>query len=235
MQILFHSFLIWHITEVYRLHMLTKHLVIQLSYTSNHIISSADFYNIIFIKLVAHYINIMPIGRWQLCNNIILIISAAHAFVWVAATFCSKSSHVVYIKKYNISLTHISIQTKSSDKSIWVVMVNSTHTFFYIVCFAVGVDTFKEDCCSFIATTCLSCKLITWLVANRTLNFCVWFHLLLCCCNTFIFYNILLKIFVNELLYFTIIWHCLIYTKKLFCHSLCSYLTSTYTKLNISY
>lgn len=74
--------------------MLTKHLIIQLSYTPNHIISSADFYNIIFIKLIAHYINIMSISSGQIFYNIILFINAAS---------CNKCSHVIYMKKYNIT------------------------------------------------------------------------------------------------------------------------------------
>ena len=117
---------------------------------------------------------------------------------------------------------HISILTKSLDwvnlswqsASVTMIMVYGTHTFFYIVCFTIWVDTFKENCCCFITTACLSCKLITQLVTNRTLYFCVRFHFSLLCCNTFVLNNILFKIFIDELLNFRVIWHSTINTYK---------------------
>lgn len=114
---------------------------------------------------------------------------------------------------------HISILMKSLDESVSVIMVYSTHTFFYIVCFTIWVNAFKENCCCFITTACLSCKLITQLVTNRAPYFCVWFHFSLLCCNTFVLNNILFKIFIDELLNFRVIWHIqLIHIKNILLH-----------------
>lgn len=95
-----------------------------------------------------------------------------------------------------------------------MIMVYGTHTFFYIVCFTIWVNTFEENCCCFITAACLSCKLITQLVTNRTLYFCVRFHFSLLRCNTFVLNNILFKIFIDELLNFRVIWHSTINTYK---------------------
>lgn len=97
-------------------------------------------------------------------------------------------------------------------------MVYGTHTFFYIIHFTIWVNTFKENCCCFITTACLSCKLITRLVTNRALYFCVRFHFSLLCCNTFILNNILFKIFIDKLLNFRVIWHTTINTYKKYYH-----------------
>lgn len=94
-----------------------------------------------------------------------------------------------------------------TSMSITMIMIYHTHAFFYIICFAVRIDTLKEDCCGFITATRLTCKLIAWLMANGTFNFCVGLHLFLLCSNTLILNNILLKIFIYQLLYFTIIGH----------------------------
>lgn len=112
---------------------------------------------------------------------------------------------------------HQSLLTKIA-LSIWVVVIYSTHTFFYIIRFTIWVNTFKENCCCFITTACLSCKLITRLVTNRALYLCVRFHFSLLCRNTLILNNILFKIFIDELLNFRVIWHTTINTYKKYYH-----------------